>query len=172
MYGIQRPTKTTKASLIEWAEEQMSRGIPRQVVCDYLFSEDIQKLARGHPGVMEALAETGRALSGVMLDRNLRGQELEKAEAIDEAIALYEANVADACGGNHPYDRLAILYRKRGQIDQEIRVLERAIWVFENIASKGRADRLPKLKKFKERLAKAKGLREKAGSSPDSVLPR
>ncbi len=93
------------------------------------------------------------------VERNLKGIELEKKGHTDKAIELYEQNVSENFDGNHPYDRLAIIYRKRNQIDDEIRVLNKAIWVFENIVHQERGDRLPKLNKFKERLQKAQKLR-------------
>lgn len=93
------------------------------------------------------------------VDRNLLGIKYEKDNEINKAIELYEQNIKECFDGNHPYDRLAIIYRKRGQIDDEIRILEKAIYVFENIVYVNRYDRLPKLKKFQERLEKAKKLR-------------
>ena len=95
------------------------------------------------------------------VQRNLRGIELEKGGQVDQAIELYERNVAENFEGSHPYNRLAIIYRKRKQIDDEIRVLKKAIWVFENVVYNDRGDRLPKLEKFKKRLEKAKELKEK-----------
>lgn len=89
-------------------------------------------------------------------ERNLKGIELEKAGQIDLAIRLYEENVKENFEGNHPYDRLAVIYRKRNLIGDEIRVLEKAVWVFENIVHKERSDRLPKLERFKKRVKKAK----------------
>jgi tetratricopeptide (TPR) repeat protein len=89
--------------------------------------------------------------------RNLRAIELEKAGRVDEAIELFEENVKDNFDGDLPYDRLGWIYRRRGLTHEEIRVLEKAIWVFENLVHEGRADRLPKLWRFRERLAKAKG---------------
>jgi len=93
------------------------------------------------------------------VERNLKGIELEKKGHVDKAIELYKQNISENFIGNHPYDRLAIIYRKRNQIDDEIRVLEKAIWVFENIVNKKRQDRLPKLDRFKKRLHKAQKLR-------------
>jgi len=87
--------------------------------------------------------------------RNLKGIELEKKGKTDKAIKLYEQNIKEDFIGDHPYNRLAIIYRKRNQIKEEIRILEKAIWVFENIVSKARPDKEPKLYKFKERLKKA-----------------
>lgn len=92
------------------------------------------------------------------VDRNLKGIELEKGGRVDEAIKLYEMNINENFDGNHPYDRLAIIYRKRKQFDEEVRVLEKAIEVFEEVVSKGRQDGPPKLKRFKERLEKAQKL--------------
>lgn len=93
------------------------------------------------------------------VERNLKGIELEKKGDIDKAIELYEQNISENFIGNHPYDRLAIIYRKRNQIDDEIRALEKAVWVFKNIVDQERADRLPKLDRFKKRLQKAQKLR-------------
>lgn len=94
------------------------------------------------------------------VERNLKGIQFEKGGQVDKAIKLYERNIEENFEGNHPYDRLAIIYRERNQIDDEIRVLEKAIWVFEKVVHKDRADRLPKLEKFKNRLEKARKLKE------------
>jgi len=90
------------------------------------------------------------------VERNLKGIQFEKDGQIERAIKLYERNIEENFEGNHPYDRLAIIYRKRNQIDDEVRVLGKAIWVFENVVYKERADRLPKLQKFKKRLERAR----------------
>lgn len=89
------------------------------------------------------------------VDRNLEGIKLEKEGKTDKAISLYEKNLKEDFEGSHPYNRLAIIYRKRGQIDEEIRVLKKAIYLYENVVYKARVDRLVKLEKFKERLSKA-----------------
>ena len=91
--------------------------------------------------------------------RNLAGIELEKAGKIEEAILLYEKNVKERFDGNHPYDRLAIIYRRTMMIEDEIRTLEKAINVFENIEGQGYV--LKKVESFKKRLDKAKLLRLK-----------
>jgi len=94
------------------------------------------------------------------LDRNLKGIELEKQGKVDEAISLYEANVSENFAGNHPYERLAIIYRRNKQFDDEIRVLKEAIKVFEHVvATTGRQDGPTKLQRFKERLKKAQELK-------------
>jgi tetratricopeptide (TPR) repeat protein len=60
----------------------------------------------------------------IMVERNLQGKDMEKAGRIEEAIALYEANVRDRFDGTHPYDRLRILYTREKQYDDAIRVCE------------------------------------------------
>jgi len=90
----------------------------------------------------------------IQVQRNLEGIELEKQGKIDDAIELYEKNINENFEGNHPYDRLAIIYSKRKQTDNEIRVLKKAILVFTNVVSDEREDKLPKLEKFKKRLKK------------------
>lgn len=97
------------------------------------------------------------------VDRNLKGKELEKIGQVDRAIKFYEENVKDEFDGSFPYNRLAIIYRKRKQYKDEIRVLNKAISTFEkeSITSK-RQDIQPKLVKFRERLGKAKELEQKS----------
>lgn len=95
------------------------------------------------------------------VDRNLTGKDLEKAGQVDKAAALYEENVKEGFDGNHPYDRLAIIYKKQGRVDDEIRVLEQAVAVFDKVAKGGRVDGPPKLQKFKDKLDKARERKNK-----------
>jgi len=89
----------------------------------------------------------------VQYKRNIEGQKYEKIGKIDEAIKLYEMNVNEMCEGNFPYDRLSIIYHKMKRYDDEKRILNKAISVFEKIDIR-RRDIQPKLKSFKERLSK------------------
>ena len=59
-----------------------------------------------------------------MVERNVKGLELEKAGKVDEAIKLYEQNVADKAETNCSYQRLRIIYSKQGNIRDAIRVCE------------------------------------------------
>ena len=95
---------------------------------------------------------------GEQVSRNLLGIQYEKQGDVEKAIDLYEQNIAECFDGNHPYDRLAIIYRRKKLYEEEVRVLEQAIYVFENIVHEERTDRAQKLHKFKERLNKAKSL--------------
>jgi tetratricopeptide (TPR) repeat protein len=89
----------------------------------------------------------------IQVERNLKGIELEKLGKVDDAIVLYEQNITENFDGSHPYYRLSEIYHKGKLYNEEIRILEKAIYVFENIVYKDRSDRLNKLNKFKTRLA-------------------
>jgi len=119
---------------------------------------EYEKLLKDPNSSLKLIEKHGNRISKIennLLNRNLKGRELEKECKIDEAIELYEKNIKEEFDGNYPYERLAIIYSKKGSLEDEIRVLEKAVWVFENIVYKGRSDRLPKLDKFKKRLEKA-----------------
>jgi hypothetical protein len=91
------------------------------------------------------------------VDRNIKGQELEKEGYIDNAIELYELNIKEEFEGNFPYDRLVILHRKRKKEADVIRVLEQGIKVFESLEKTSpRQDVTPKLNRFREQLSKIK----------------
>ena len=98
---------------------------------------------------------TDERIFEIQVNRNLEGIKFEKKGEIEKAIRLYEKNVEEDFEGSHPYDRLAVIYRKRGEYVEEIRVLREAIFVFENKVHSGRMDKEPKLQKFQERLEKA-----------------
>ena len=89
-------------------------------------------------------------------DRNLMGQRLEKKGKTLEAKALYEANISEGFEGSFPYRRLAIIYRKEKSKADEIRVLNKAVVVFDSLITSERKDVEPKLKEFREALRKAK----------------
>ena len=90
------------------------------------------------------------------IDRNLRGRDLEKQGNITDAIELYELNVAYGFEGDFPYDRLRVIYSKQRRYSDVIRVLEKAIDVFDRKVSPTSPDRLPKLEKFHTQLEKVK----------------
>lgn len=69
------------------------------------------------------------------------GIDLEKEGMINEAIAVYEKAIIPQLPATHPYDRLMILYRKKKDYNNEIRIIKIAISVFmkENERRAGRA---------------------------------
>lgn len=58
------------------------------------------------------------------------GQSLEKEGMIDEAIAVYEKSILSKIPATVPYDRLMVLYRKKKDYENEIRIIKEAISVF------------------------------------------
>lgn len=147
------PNNKTKKSLLEWAHEQMKRGVPRQVICDYLLAKRPLSMSLEE---LQAASETESELSGVMLERNLKGKSLESAGKLDQAIELYEANVTDWFSGNHPYDRLRAIYIKQKQYAEAIRVCRAFVTVADTLLEQGsnRSDLAPKREKFIQWIAK------------------
>jgi hypothetical protein len=84
--------------------------------------------------------------------RNLEAIEAEHAGRVDEAIALYERNVAEGFPGDLPYGRLVAIYEKRGAVDEAERVLLRAIAVFESSTRRTAQDRRAMVRVFRKRL--------------------
>ncbi|KKN28273.1 hypothetical protein LCGC14_0856050 [marine sediment metagenome] len=89
------------------------------------------------------------------VQRNSMGKQLEKDGKILEAMVLYEANIYENFEGYFPYNRLAILYRKKKLWVEEIRVLEKAVFVFNSISLKDKKEVQAKLKEFIVALNKA-----------------
>ena len=77
-------------------------------------------------------------------------------EDINLAIAIYEKQVEGGFDGSNPYRRLSIIYRKRKDFDNEIRVLTKAVKVFKKL---NRPDAKKKLQDFQNRLEKVKELK-------------
>lgn len=76
------------------------------------------------PEAIEAAHQRSLDLMDLLVDRNLDGKEAERAGRMDEAIALYEANVADQFDGSHPYERLLIHYSHSNRPAEARRVAE------------------------------------------------
>jgi tetratricopeptide (TPR) repeat protein len=84
--------------------------------------------------------------------RNLDAFEAERAGRLEEAIALYERNVAEGFPGDLPYGRLVAIYERRGDLASAERVLRRAIAVFETSTRRTPRDRRATLQVFQRRL--------------------
>ena len=92
------------------------------------------------------------------VERNLRGGALEREGHVENAVEFYQANVRDGFEGSFPYDRLAVIFRKRGDLASEIMVLKLAIEVFSRLRDSPRLDIAPKLAHFTTRLLAAERL--------------
>ncbi|MDN5200172.1 hypothetical protein QQ008_02340 [Fulvivirgaceae bacterium BMA10] len=109
--------------------------------------------------------------SVVQVKRNFQGAELEKQGRINEAIVLYQANIKEHFDGAHPYKRLASIYHNQMKYHEEVKVLNKAVYVYKNVVSRERTDWESKLNYFKNRLEVAKAKREEFkksyGTSPE-----
>lgn len=62
------------------------------------------------------------------VERNNKGMELEKEGKIDDAIKVYEQNISGDCyPASHSFDRLIVLYHKLNDIENERRVINKAL---------------------------------------------
>ncbi len=84
--------------------------------------------------------------------RNLAGLEAEQAGHVEQAIALYEWNAREGFPGDWPYGRLVAIYEKRQAYDEAVRVLERAIEVFQASTRRTAQDRRSMVSTFRRRL--------------------
>jgi tetratricopeptide (TPR) repeat protein len=87
------------------------------------------------------LEDDERAMLEAQTRRNLDGMDLEQAGQIDEAVALYEQNVAEGFVGDWPYSRLVAHYERARRYDEALRVLARAIEVARADRRRPAADR-------------------------------
>ena len=87
--------------------------------------------------------------------RNVVGLEHEQRGETDAAVALYEANVAEGFAGVWPYGRLLLIYGQRGQPENVVRVLERAVAVFAALP-RSHPERGSRLRDFRQRLKTAR----------------
>lgn len=88
------------------------------------------------------------------VDKNAKGEALEREGYIDNAIEIYEASLRRHPDNHYPYRRLVVIYRRSKNYDKEITVIEHGISKFE--------DDNPLLANFKKRLERAKELANKA----------
>lgn len=77
--------------------------------------------------------------------RNNKGLEYEKDGKIKLVIKQYEANISDGYPAHHSYKRLMVIYHKQKDLENEIRVIKRALEVFPNFPEyQKRLDKLQK----------------------------
>lgn len=119
----------------------------------------INRLIHQYPNISpEVIVEQSE---NAVLPNSFQGFDAKNTGDSDSDIEFYKKQVAEGFDGNHPYDRLAIYYRKRKEYDKEIEVLRKAIDVFSNNVDSQCLDRNSKLERFKARLEKALELQTK-----------
>ncbi|MDI9549781.1 MAG: hypothetical protein QM346_19480 [Chloroflexota bacterium] len=101
------------------ARQMQDSGVPLYVIYHYFMKAEYDSY-----GVLRAKLNVTNEILGVLVERNNLGSELERRGEIDQAIQLYEANIADCFNGTHPYERLRILYTRQGRYSDAVRVCE------------------------------------------------
>lgn len=100
---------------------------------------DLKSLSRDHPYIqLDKLPQVELSIADLELevlqsgyseiaDANLRGQSLEKDGNVEAAVAAYEQLIREGVDTPFPYRRLAIIYSKRHEREEELRVLRAAV---------------------------------------------
>lgn len=123
------------------------------------LEEQAKRFVKNPKAELQKIEDHNKKISQIMkimVKRNNDGIKYEISSKIDMAINLYEENLTDEFFGLHPYERLMILYRKRKQYNDEIRVIKKVIDIF---ASDQRYQK--NVEKYKNRLVKANSLLNK-----------
>ena len=94
------------------------------------------------------------------MKRSERAGRLANTGKLEKALELYEGLAQDASTLAGVYFRPAIIYRKLKRYDDEVRLLERFIWVWENVATYHGKELM--IAKAQERIGKAQALKAKA----------
>ncbi len=68
--------------------------------------------------------------------RNAIGEQKESEGKFEDAIRAYEANVEEGADTLFPYERLAILYKRRKDDRNELRIIKKALSKLNNKARK------------------------------------
>lgn len=138
-----KTTPNFKTRVHQWAQDQIANGVPRQDIVNQLYkstsavvqdNDAFINQMRAHmqgKGPMptphlqvQAYNQIADQIFSVMVNRNLKGREYEKAGNVSAAVRLYEANVQDHFDGTHPYDRLRIICTRQKRYDDAICVCE------------------------------------------------
>ncbi len=116
-----------------------------------------RRWAEAEPLFREVIAGATTTAHDREVARNIYGRLLERIRRIDDAIAVYEASVAEAVVGSHPYERLAGIYRTLGRREDELRVLRQTVATVERELSVGRTDLEIPLRRLRGLLREAEG---------------
>jgi 1,2-diacylglycerol 3-alpha-glucosyltransferase len=114
------PYDFDEGSLWIWMDKEVKRGVRLQDFLDFLAA----RLAEFRPDTFgfRHLERMRHQLREAMLYRNWKARQLERRGATDQAMQLYEENLHDLFTGHLPYNRLRILYARRRDYDNAIRV--------------------------------------------------
>lgn len=115
------PAQRRMASISEKIEAIRASGLPLQ--CQ---ETELSALGKSSGNLDESVLIRSHAdfIADTMTTRNDEAAHLERLHRPEQAIALYEANVADRFKGGYPYQRLWALYGAAGRVEDARRVCE------------------------------------------------
>ena len=90
---------------------------------------------------------------------NMKLNALEQQIGLTKAIKQYKRNISQNSDEDNAFERLAVIYRSRNQIENEIRVSKKAIAFYENaVFAEHLESMLPMLNQFTKTLKTAQSL--------------
>ena len=90
---------------------------------------------------------------------NIKLNALEQEIGLAKAIQLYKRNISQNSDEDNAFERLAVIYRSRNQIEEEVCVSRKAVAFYEHAVFAERLESmLPTLNRFTKRLKAAQSL--------------
>ncbi|MEZ4702240.1 MAG: hypothetical protein R2834_18040 [Rhodothermales bacterium] len=95
--------------------------------------------------------------------RNAIAEQKESEGKFEDAIRIYESNVDEDADTMFPYERLAILYKRKNDRANEKRILQKGLQLLKMRSEQGRLDTNQEsmIKEFEDRLEKITGRKRK-----------
>lgn len=95
----------------------------------------------------------------VSKNTNIKLNALEEEIGLTKAIKQYKRSISQNSDEDNAFERLALIYRSRNKIEEEILVLKKAVVFYEHAVFKERLESmLPTLNQFTKRLKAAQSL--------------
>ena len=91
-----------------------------------------------------------RRIEDLIVDNNIKGQELEKNGEIEKAIEIYERNADIVATTPHPYDRLRIIYTRQKKFRKAIEACNKAVRTYKMLDQVSDHDFSDSIGKYKE----------------------
>lgn len=114
----------TKVSRLDFAKQTLQELKQIEKECDFITLEQLPQVEKS---IAELENEFSQAKYREAVDGNNQGQALEKDGKVNEAVLVYERLLKEGVDTPFTYRRLAIIYSKRKQREEELRVLRAAI---------------------------------------------
>ena len=95
-------------------------------------------------------------------NNNIKLNALEQEIGLAKAIQLYKRNISQNSDEDNAFERLAVIYRSRNQIEEEVDVSKKAVAFYEHaVFVEHLESMLPILNQFTKRLKAAQSLLQK-----------